>query len=195
MDAIGSAAKALATSAAGSPMKRGNSSLQRVLDARMMLSEAIEAATRIVERYPNGGANAGKGYIGALAETLAGYPRQVAVACVGVKGISAECKFLPTVADVIAWCERAVEPLRRDRDRELRVERQLVERQEFEAPRRARLTYGELKSKYGDGHGGWGVDATAELRRGLSRDELIGMCGQDAWDAMPNGAPRREAAE
>ena len=56
------------------------SSVQRVLSERMILSEAIDAAVAIIGGYPNGGANAGDSYIGALASTLMGHPRQVGAA-------------------------------------------------------------------------------------------------------------------
>jgi hypothetical protein len=154
MDKIGDRARALVTSAGGSPQKRANSSVQRVLDERMSLSEAIEAATRIVVCYPNGGREAGKSYLGALAHTLASYPRQVALRCAERgSGVVSECKFLPTVADLIAWCERAVAPLHGDFDRGKRLEEQFKIRAEYErdqAERLNRLSVDELKEKYGD---------------------------------------------
>ena len=67
METIGGAVKALAISGGGSPQKRESSKLQRTIDERMTLSESIEAATAIVDRFPNGGLAAGKGYIGAIA--------------------------------------------------------------------------------------------------------------------------------
>lgn len=104
--------------------------MQRAIDDRMSLSEAIEAAGRIVGCYPNGGANAGGGYVGALAETLRGYPRGTAVRCADkARGIMRECKFLPTVADVVAWCERESWPLYEAGARERRIEQQMADRE------------------------------------------------------------------
>jgi hypothetical protein len=93
------------------------------------MPEGIEAAGRIVDAYPNGGRDAGKGYLGALAATLVSYPRQTATACADrVHGITRTCKFLPTVADVVAWCERKTEPLWEMAERERRIAEQLAER-------------------------------------------------------------------
>ena len=116
-----------------------------------MLSEAIEIVGKIVSSY-NGGKNADAGYIGALAHMLASYPKTVAVRCADpVNGIVRTCKFLPQPADIVAWCERETEPLRRDNEYGFRVEKQLAERAELEASRAHRPTYAELKAKYGDG--------------------------------------------
>lgn len=154
----------------------------------MLLSEAIEAVGKIVRSY-NGGKNADAGYIGALAHMLASFPRSVAMRCVDpVKGIVRTCKFLPQPADVVAWCERDGEPLHRDRDRELRVQHQLKERAESEAPRTDRLTYDELKAKYGDGEGGWGIDKAhaSSGHEWLTGADLAAIVGQEAFDKIPN---------
>lgn len=102
-----SVAKALATSGAGSPPRPAVWRTQQELSARMTPSEAITAATAIIECYPNGGAGAGKGYVGAIASMLASFPRSVGQRCADrLHGITRTCKFLPTPADVAAWCER-----------------------------------------------------------------------------------------
>lgn len=195
MERIGDQVKVLATSAGGSLQKHETLSVQRALSERMTLSEAIEAATRIVDAYPNGGRDAGKGYLGALASMLASYPKSVAVRCADrVNGIVRACKFLPTPADVVAWCEHETQPLRRDGDYELRVERQLKQRAEFEAPRTERLSYAELKAKYGDGEGGWGIDRDKPQPKWLTAEQLAAMIGQDEFDKIPN-QPRREPAQ
>lgn len=163
----------------------------------MTLSEAIEAATVIIAGYPNGGANAGDSYIGALASTLMAYPRQVAMRCADyprklgqpLRGVSAVEKFLPTPAVIIAWCEKETEPLRQAVDREKRAKRQLADRAEFEAPRDDRLTYDELKSKYGDGNGGWGIDRIENTYNWPSPEELAGMVGREEWEKIPDGKP------
>jgi hypothetical protein len=115
----------------------------------MTLSEAIEAATAIVDCYPNGGRDAGKAYLGALAAILGKYPRSVALKCADpLYGITVECKFLPTVADVVKWCERKAEPLYRDYEREKRTAAQLAERKHFKPytlpSGTKRLSYGEF---------------------------------------------------
>ncbi len=126
-----------------------------MLNLRMTVPESIEAATGIVDCYPNGGNSAGKGYIGALAATLASYPRQVAHRCADRDaGVVRECRFLPTVADIVAWCERETDPLYRQSQRESNIARQFAERAEFEREqtreRARRLTIAELRAKYGD---------------------------------------------
>ena len=160
----------------------------------MMLSEAIELVGKIVRSY-NGGKNADAGYIGALAHMLASYPRQVAMRCADpVNGVVRICKFLPQPADIVVWCERETEPLRRDREYEVRTARQLDERAEFEAPRTGRLTYAELKAKYGDGQGGWGIDKHKPQPKWLTAEQLAAMIGQDEFDKIPN-RPHQEAAQ
>jgi hypothetical protein len=107
--------------------------MQRVLDDRLLLSEAIELVGKLVRAYPNGGANADRGYIGTLASVLCEFPKQVALRCVNpIHGVSRETKFLPTVADLVGWLERETEPLRKDVDRELRVARQIEAREQWQ---------------------------------------------------------------
>ena len=60
------------------PRKRGSERLPQVLSDRITLSESIEAVGRIVSCYPNGGSNADKAYIGALAFALSRYPPVIA---------------------------------------------------------------------------------------------------------------------
>lgn len=149
MDNLG---KALATLRQNSPTKRENSNLQRALGDRLLLSEAIDLVGKLVRAYPNGGANADKGYIGTLAALLCEFPKQVALRCADpIRGVTRETKFLPTVSDVVAWCERETEPLRRDVDREQRVAKQIEAREKWDAgarptppPARRSVTYGEF---------------------------------------------------
>ncbi len=192
MEAIGDLAKALVTLVGGSPTKREASNVRKALDDRMTLSEAIEAATRIVDGYPNGGRDAGRGYIGALAAMLASYPRQVAIACSDrVNGVIRDCRFLPTPADIVAWCEHGTDSLRKQDDRERRIAEQMEEREAYlrqerlERPRR--LTIEELKEKYGDWQCGWGSPEDKTKLRETTRRELIAQIGQQAFDALPDG--------
>ncbi len=154
--------KALATAPANSLNRLGNRSLRQALSDRMLLSDALECVRKLVRAFPNGGANAGDGYIGALAATLAEYPRMVAVKCCDpVHGVSRETRFLPTVADVVAFCERETAgmrgPVERE-DRDARILREMAERAEAEAQlqaeRAARPTIDEMKAKHGPN---WGL--------------------------------------
>lgn len=187
MDTIG---KHLATALTGLLPRRAGSNVQRALDDRMTLSEAIEAAGGIVRSYPNGGGQAGDRYIGALAAMLQSYPRQVVTKCADpVHGIVRECKFLPTPADVVAWCEPQAEKLRIQVTRALRVNNQLRRRSEFakEQDRSQRLSYAELKAKHGASDGTWGIDrAERKTYRWPSKSDLEAICGKEAWDKLPN---------
>ena len=189
---IDSQAKALVTSVAGSPQTHASSSVQRALEQRLTLSDAIQAATEIVDRYPNGGKNCGKSYIGALAATLADYPMQVAVKCAGLKGVTAECQFLPTVADVVAWCEKRTEPLRQQHERDRRVEQQFKDRAQFQneqGDRNRRLSIDELKEKYGDWRDNWrSPGLKAQEIYDKARADLVSQIGEDEFDALPEAA-------
>lgn len=88
----------------------------------------------MIKRYPNGGAQAGKGYIGELAATLCYYPRSVAVACADrMTGVTATRDFLPTPASIIAWCEPRKSDMKETINKEDEIERQLKDRAEREA--------------------------------------------------------------
>lgn len=155
----------------------------------MTLSESIEAATSIVDRYPNGGKSAGKSYLGALAATLANYPRQVALACADLKGVSAECEFLPTVASIVAWCEKHTEPLRSRYDHEQRRRQQFNARDDFESEqgdRPRRLSVGELKEKYGDWQDNWRSPGTkARELCEQARKRLVEEIGELEFRCLP----------
>lgn len=190
-----SQAKVWATLRDGLPAKRPTSSLQKALDERMTLAEAISLCAMIVEYYPNGGHGAGKSYIGALAANLARYPASVARRCADrTSGIACECKFLPTIADIIAWCERETEPLYlRSREAE-QIQAQRAVRADYEAEniaRKGRLSYSELKSKYGDWHHGWEPPGdTARRLEAAARVALVADIGQEAFDHLPSGNSR-----
>lgn len=182
METIDNQAKALATLADGSLKKRASSNVHEVLAQRMTLSEAIEAATQIIDAFPNGGRDAGKGYIGALAATLASYPRQVAMACADQKGIVREVRFLPTVADLVAWCERGTEPLRRQADNIARAKSQLRERTRFEAEQASktiRPTMRQMQEKYGET---WGISLTDRECAAIGRQPVyVPMTDEELW--------------
>lgn len=162
----------------------------------MTVSEAIEAATRIVDAYPNGGRSAGEGYLGALAAMLGSYPRSVALACSDrVRGVVRACKFLPTPADIVAWCEKETEPLRSRRERELRVSRQLADRADYERmqieDRPRRLTVAELKAKYGD----WRAADTTANRHSASQVRQIDASELTVSPYLEAALRQQEAAQ
>jgi hypothetical protein len=132
----------------------------------MTFSEGIEVVAMMLRGYPNG-RDAHDGYIGALAEVLAHYPRMIASRAGDLwHGVPAATRFLPTPADIIAWCERELSSLRaivqRDDDRK-RLELEMLERAEkalrLVEARRVRPSLAELKDQYGEN---WGISMTDE---------------------------------
>lgn len=113
------------------PTKRGGSSVQQALADRLLLSDAIDAVGKMIRGYANSG-QAGKSYIGAIADLLMRYPRSVALGCADpFNGVARDTRFLPTPADVIRWCEAAVAPMYEQADYERRAVEQLQERENW----------------------------------------------------------------
>jgi len=152
------------------------SKLQKQLDDRIDQTEAIKLATMIVTSYPNTDGKVSESYLGAIASILQDYPASVARRC-ATKGIVLVCKFLPTVADIVAYCEGFTEPLRRQTDILLRRQAQFKERDEFikretqERPKR--LSIKQLKGKYGD----WSNDHKLPPKPG-SFDDMLAKHGR-----------------
>lgn len=144
------------------PTKFESGSLRQALADRMVLSEALQIVGKLLSCYPNGGAQAGKSYVGALAAILVTYPRTIAQQSADpLKGVPRERKFLPTPADLIAWCERETAALRGPVDREdhySKLAREAQERREegeyWERARTTRPTLDELRAKHGEN---WGL--------------------------------------
>lgn len=167
--------KALSTLDWTLPTKRENSNVRRVLDDRLLLSEAIDAVTRMIRGYANKG-QADRSYIGAIAEILAYYPKQVALACAHpLNGVSRETKFMPTPADVIAWCERRTSPLHEQAERERRVAEQLKARHEWESQE----VSASLKAK-----GRAWLDRTDPAAQQLSGQKAKGQLTQEELDSI-----------
>jgi hypothetical protein len=119
------------------------------------MTEAIVLVRKIIGSYANTDNKIGDSYIGALADVLISYPANIARQSAG---IVRQCKFLPSVAELVDWCEKKAKPLYQHYEQERRVEQQLRERKEFEdrqAERHKRLTVQELKEKYGDWNNNW----------------------------------------
>ncbi len=69
------------------------------------------------------------GYIGALANCLAQYPKCLAVRCADpVNGVVATTRFKPTIADLTVWCERELQGMRGIVDRDDQEQRWATER-------------------------------------------------------------------
>jgi hypothetical protein len=132
MESLGSAISRISHSTL--PTRRESSNVRQAYSDRLNLSDAIVLVGRMIERYPNGGASAGKGYIGSLAATLCAYPRSVAVACAELMtGITSTRDFMPTPASIIAWCEPRQSEMKRTIDKEDEIADQLRLRAEHEA--------------------------------------------------------------
>lgn len=138
----------------------------------MLLSEAIDAISKLLDCWPNGRSAAQGGYIGNLSGVLCQYPRMVALECtnpLNLNGLVRETRFLPTPADVIGWCERRTEELRAIVERDDRVKATLEARQEDEEQqrklaeqRKLRPTLKQMQETYGDK---WGINQLSEEMR------------------------------
>lgn len=135
------------------------------------MSDAVEAVGKLVDAFPNGRSQAPKSYIGALAATLCTYPRQVAAQCADpLRGVARDTRFLPTIADIVAWCEREKAALQQIVDRddynaELAKKARELQQQESEhsAARKTRPTLQQMQEKYGPN---WGIS-------GAEKEDLI----------------------
>jgi hypothetical protein len=108
--------------------------MQRAFTARMTMQEAIEAVGKMLNAYPNARDGVRDGYMGTIAALLCQYPRGIALQCANpIQGVCRETKFLPTVADVVAWCEIRQGTMARIVDHEHRSQAQFKEREKFEA--------------------------------------------------------------
>lgn len=153
--------KALVIARSDWPDLRKPQSVRAALSDRLTLSEAIRVVAEMLRGYPNGN-TASDSYIGALAEVLGHYPRCVAARAGKVfNGVPSTTKFLPTPADIIAWCEREKADLqgivdREDRDaRIIEAVRALsTEAAQWDEKRKSRPTLAELKSMHGEN---WGI--------------------------------------
>lgn len=100
---------------------------------RLMLSEALEAVSKMVDAYPNGRASITDSYIGNMAALLCKYPRMIALRCANpISGVVTKTRFIPTVADVVEWCEPLTADMSRTVGREDAIAKQLAERAEWE---------------------------------------------------------------
>ena len=138
----------------GSISKPSISKMRKMLDDRIDQTEAIKLATMIVTSYPNTDGKVSETYLGAIASILQDYPASIARQC-ATKGIVLTCKFLPTVADIVLYCDRFSAPLYKQTEYLMRVEKQFKEREEFVERQKKRLSIQELKEKYGDWQNNW----------------------------------------
>jgi hypothetical protein len=149
------------------PTKPENASLRQALADRLTLSEAVEVVGKMLAARGSGQPHNPTGYIGALSAALMEYPRQIALQCAEpLKGVCRETRFLPEIADIVAWCEPRTNEMRRpideeERDRAFAARRRQMaeEAQRWEEVRKRRLSADEMKAKYGPS---WGISQPAE---------------------------------
>lgn len=160
--------KALAILRVTLPNRRDPSSVRAALSDKPFLSEAIDVVSSMLRGYANGGASASGSYIGALGEVLSHYPRMIALRAGDLlTGVPRDTKFLPTPADVIAWCERELEEWRTiiardDHDKAMREEvRQRAEKETSLAEaRKLRQTLQKMQDQHGQN---WGIDQCEKI--------------------------------
>lgn len=105
--------------------------------------------------YPTGQPAEPKVYAAAIMTAIERYPEQVIATVTDPRGpLLRTCRFLPSIAEVVAACESEMEPIRREEERQARYEetrRLYLSPPPADAPR---PTYEDLKAKYGDN---WGL--------------------------------------
>jgi len=97
------------------------------------MPEAIDAVGSMLSGYPNAAKGAPNSYVGTIAALLCTYPKSIALRCADpLTGVARLTKFMPTVSDVVAWCEAPVESMERIVEFDVRSDQQLKERLERE---------------------------------------------------------------
>jgi hypothetical protein len=135
--------------------------LKQALADRLLLSEAIDAVAKMVDAYPNGRASITDSYLGNMANMLCQYPRLVALQCADpIRGVPTKSKFIPTIADVVEWCDPRTNDMQKTVSRDEHIEAQLRAREEWEKSeqarpawrpdRRANLFVGEKMPRYAE---------------------------------------------
>lgn len=160
-------------------------------------------AARLISCYPNGGANAGDGYIAALAAILVTFTREDANdAADPIRGVPANTKFLPTPADILEWHEkrqtkRAPQYSAADKITAA-IAQTLIRRKEDEywaICRDGRPTLTEMREHYG---ANWGLHPRDPARRkwqpySITELQAMGGLTDEQWAALPDvDKPLRE---
>lgn len=179
--------------------------MRKALAERMNITEAVASVGKLLTAFPNGAPPNSQAYIGALAATLCGYPRSVALRCCDItQGVARQTRFLPTIADIAAFCDRETAAMRGIVDKDDHYasiaraqQKRAAELQQVAEARKTRPTYDELKAKYGPN---WGIgnqpsdEETAERiasaqRMAQVRERLIAReyaaAGEEPREAAP----------
>lgn len=174
-----------------SPTKCAAESAKRELSERLLPSEAIDLVSTLVGAYPNGQPHDPKGYIGVIARLLCQYPRSIATECADpILGVARTTKFLPTTMEMIAFCEGRVTHLESQVKRQLQIEQQLQDRDEWERgpANPPKQTWEEVKAEMAARgfHMGGGpkphneTPATVQAKLGLTAEQ---------WASLPDAPP------
>lgn len=167
------------------------SAIERTCSERMTMPEAIEAVGRMIRGYPN--AKPPDSYLGTIAALLCAYPRRIALDVADpIRGVARKCKFLPTVADIVAWCEKPLERIERRAEYEWRSRVQLKERMRLAAEHKAedaehragvvariRAALAAAGMRLG-GEPAGPIETAAQFRARLGISDA-------AWNAIPDG--------
>lgn len=120
------------TGRANLPAAPRNSNLTQVLAQRLSPSQAIDLVSRLLQHFPN--CKAEDGFIRALAEMFAGYPKPVALEIVGPRGLAMSEQFL-SLASAKQWLDNRCAPLWEEAERSKRVQEQTAAARDWNAPR------------------------------------------------------------
>jgi hypothetical protein len=155
---------------------------------RLLLSEAVEAVGKLMSAWPNS-KDVANSYIGALASVLITYPRTVAMRCSDpILGVARETKFLPTVADLVAWCERETAAMRKPveiEDRDARILREMQDRrgecEYWQKARAKRPSLDDLRAKHGPNWGIGNSDTEGKLAAKERNLAAVQAANERAW--------------
>jgi hypothetical protein len=156
------------------------------LQDRLIPSEAIEAVGAMIDAIPNGRAAITDSYIGNIASLLCQYPRQVALGCADpLRGVLTKTRFVPTICDVVEWCDPQREAMQRTVRREDQIAQQFLEREEFAALPPPKQTVEEVRAEMRERGLPMGSATAAHTDTPASAMARFGL-SQAEWDAIPN---------
>lgn len=124
-------------------------------------------------------------FLAGVVELFENYPGDVVYRAVSPTfGIPAKFKFIPRIAEIKEFLEELMQPVYRQQQRE-RISAENARPLPAPVNRSRRLSYDELKAKYGED---WGI--THERKKPKwqppSAEELKSMVGADGWNKIPN---------
>jgi hypothetical protein len=128
-----------------------NGSKPRNEENRCSPLEASRAAEILFGCYRTGGAAEPEIFVAGVAAVLSDYPAEIVQAVVDPRGgLPSRTQWLPTIAEVKTECERRMEPVRRQMERDRRLEESA---RLLAGPTEPKPTMEEIKAKLGDDYG------------------------------------------